>query len=379
MLLGELRASKTENEALMENCSREREALDVQETQLRIEVERVNAKYEWFLDFKNWVEEVASFLDEKFPALEKIENDNLAVQRERMEMVDKRREMDDSDDVALFTGALVPPNSKRIAEDMMDDEDAQEVDEMGRARPEEDLDPRSFSRRNRRKDRQKRRQLVLSHDSASSASLADGYLTDDELIPSDSQDLSAAGEGLLTSIEGLFIDVESEDFRDPSIGLQPKFAGWKHLYRAEYVNAFAGLGMIGAWEFWARSELAAWNPFNIEDLPRPPSSLEEFRWHRALVEYQHARAASAELGRGEDQLDLQDDVVNGMVATVVVPRLRKLALDGYDAYSSKATDSTLTVMEEITYSMELTNPKFEVKSLAIDWLQKERLTLFSSL
>ena len=63
--LSEARAAKVDSDTLLEQAERERSELDKQEQELRAEVERVNTKYEWFIEFKSWVEEVASFLDEK--------------------------------------------------------------------------------------------------------------------------------------------------------------------------------------------------------------------------------------------------------------------------------------------------------------------------
>jgi GC-rich sequence DNA-binding factor len=43
----------------------EREQLDVRETELREMIAKAEAKRSWFAAFKEWVENVATFLDEK--------------------------------------------------------------------------------------------------------------------------------------------------------------------------------------------------------------------------------------------------------------------------------------------------------------------------
>jgi GC-rich sequence DNA-binding factor len=43
----------------------EREQLDVRETELRKMIAKAEAKRSWFAAFKEWVESVATFLDEK--------------------------------------------------------------------------------------------------------------------------------------------------------------------------------------------------------------------------------------------------------------------------------------------------------------------------
>jgi GC-rich sequence DNA-binding factor len=322
-------------------------------------VTRINTKLEWFTDFKSWIEDVATFLDEKFPALEKIENDNSSVLQERREMLLRRRYQDDSDDVALFTGANIPVKYMTEEEANKVDEEAMEVDELGRTRSDTDLQPRSFPRKNRRLERQKRHALRTQAESAQQSATDEGDSTDDELVASDSQDLRAASESLVQAVEGLFADVESEEYKDPSLGIRPRFEDWKHRYGEEYGHAFAGLAMVGVWEFWARTELAAWNPFYIAELQQGNPSLESFSWHKALTDFQHARASSVEAIAGAEQLDPADDVVHGMVATVVVPRLRRLVLDGFDPYSSSGTTKALATVEEITYCLETNHVRFE--------------------
>lgn len=68
--LADARLAKSDSDALLAQAERERMALDAQEAELRAEVDRVSSKYEWFIEFKDWVEEVASFLDEKVGILQ---------------------------------------------------------------------------------------------------------------------------------------------------------------------------------------------------------------------------------------------------------------------------------------------------------------------
>lgn len=55
----------------------------------------------------------------------------------------------------------------------------------------------------------------------------------------------------------------AEDFRDPRVGLARRFALWRREYGEEYEGAFGGLGMVGAWEFWARGEMGDWDPLRV--------------------------------------------------------------------------------------------------------------------
>lgn len=375
--LSDLKRQKVESDALVEKSGQERSALDSQEAELKAEIGRVSSKYEWFLDFRSWIEDVAAFLEEKFPRLEKIEADNVSVQRERLSMLNLRRYKDDSDDVALFTGVAAPTKPPAASsssstgqgkngsqQDMDIDQD--EVDEMGRSRSEMDLEPRSYSRKIRREERQKRlllssRQQEGASDSSSPEGNGDGDLSDSELLTSDSQDLQAAGESLEAATKQLFADVAASEYIEPTVGIEPRFVEWRRQYREDFNDAFGGLAMVGVWEFWARCELATWNPFCVKELGQSPNSLEHFKWHRALTHFQHERAASLELSSGgAEQVDPGDDVVAGMATTVVIPRLRKLVAEGFDTYSSKANSTALGLVEEISYCVEPTSPRFEV-------------------
>lgn len=248
--------------------AREKASLDQQEKELRQEVERVNSKFEWYTETRGWVEDVASFLDEKYPLLEKVEDDNLSIQRERLDLIAKRRFMDDSDDLASFTGASIPiawdgGKASTAGSDSKNDDDVDEdmqVDEFGRTREgNSGLEARSLARRTRRQERSKRTTSASPNGSTAAA----GTETDDELTAGDSQDLVAAGEALRSDASAIFADVQAEEFRDPTIGVRPKFEEWKKRYGEDYANAFAGLAMVTVWEFWARTELADWNPFGV--------------------------------------------------------------------------------------------------------------------
>lgn len=193
------------------------------------------------------------------PALEKIEKENLHIQKERYEIVNRRRYEDDSDDVSLFTGSQVPttfslvPDTAAVATEP-------EVDEMGRSRREDDTAPRSAVRIARRAARSRR--IAVKYPN-SATSEEESTWTDDELSPGDSSDLGDALLSLRDSLGKLFEDVKADDFRDPDLGIRRKFEEWRDKFGEEYQNAFGGLALVGVWEFWARVEMALWNPFEV--------------------------------------------------------------------------------------------------------------------
>lgn len=176
----------------------------------------------------------------QYPALEKVETENLAIQRERADIIARRRFADDADDVALFTGSPVPHIFPTPSSDASADPSDPEA-----------LSPRSSARSARRAARDHR------------AAPDEGAGTDDELEPADAADLAAAVGGLHEALAGVFADVKADDFRDPNLGIRRKFEEWRSLFPEEYGNAFGGLAMVGVWEFWARVEMGLWNPFEV--------------------------------------------------------------------------------------------------------------------
>ncbi len=251
--LGLMESSITQRASQIAIIERELTQLDTQEEELRQEVDRVEAKREWMEEFRGWVETLGGFLEEKFPILEEIEKDALRHYTERNGIIGKRRSDDDLDDLALFLG---------VAPAAEGEDEVEEVDEMGRTRRRmDDSGPQSGMRRARREERQIRRARRRATQSAKIEE--EGWSTDSELGEADAEDYQTAQSALMTRVKALSSDVAAEDFRDPVLGLASRFGGWRKLHEEEYTNAYGGLAMVQAWEYWARSEMANWEPSRV--------------------------------------------------------------------------------------------------------------------
>ncbi|BGP33773.1 hypothetical protein JCM10296v2_005577 [Rhodotorula toruloides] len=367
-MLSTLTTSHQLDSSSLAHFGKERQDLDTQEKELREEVQKVEKKSRWFDEFKEEVEDWGAFLDEKFPQLEKLESEYLAIQRERFDIVSRRRYADDADDVALFTGASVSSvfrsaNSDASAAPIETDEE------------EQDLQQRSHARNARRAEREARPSPAVTSaypDPIESA----GYLSDSALSPSQSTDLSAALSSLHESLTSLFSDVKAPSFRDPSLGILQRFEEWRAVWKEEYAMMFAGLSLSQVWEFWARVEMAGWNPFEIQELPRTSADLSAYSWHKALSSYGHSSSAPNEDDLDEEEADESTEVVNAVVASVVIPRLSALAKAAYDPFSSRQTVAALKLVDEISYCVETNSPKFE--NLIHSFLSRLRLAVAQS-
>lgn len=64
----------------------------------------------------------------------------------------------------------------------------------------------------------------------------------------------------------------------------------------------------------------------------------------------------------EDGNDESEVVVNALVASVVIPRLDKVARESFDPLGKKQTVRALGLIDEVSYCIEKTSPKIEVCS-----------------
>jgi GC-rich sequence DNA-binding factor len=262
-----------------------------------------------------------------------VETDNVAIQRERLSIVERRRAADDADDVAIFTGLPIHPPSATSEGDPAPSFES----------------PRSHVRQVRRMARQARR----ASESKTNAK-DEGLSSDDALDVDDSASLTEALESLAASNATVLADVESDEYLDPSLSVAVRFGEWRRRYGAVYGNAFAGLAMVGVWEFWARMEMAPWNPFGVRDLQSSPASLSEWNWHGAIAAY------SEQMHDEGDVLDDEGQLVNALVDKVVVPQLQKLATEAYDPFSVTATKRALGLVEEVTMCLDREGRKYQV-------------------
>ncbi|KAH8114705.1 nineteen complex-related protein 2-domain-containing protein [Phellopilus nigrolimitatus] len=342
----QLTTSHASNTTSMSSFADERTVLEGKEKEMRTMVENAELKRSWFSSFREWVETVATFLDEKYPTLEELEEEHVSLLKERSNMVAKRRIQDDEDDLSLFLGDLPPSGTN----------DQEELDELGRVLP----------RQNPAVARKERRAYRTSRHARHTASQEEeGYSTDSSLFPSDEADYQAALSSLHSKVNNVLQDVRSDEFQDPQIGVARWFGGWREKYSDTYTGAFGGLGMVSAWEFWVRLELLGWDP--VAD----PRALDSFAWFSALYEYSRPRNEDAEPALGPD-----GDLVSAMISTAVVPRLCKVIQSGaFDPYSARHILILVDLAEQVEASA--TQDKFELllKSIATSFRQAVESTL----
>ncbi|KAF8579828.1 hypothetical protein K439DRAFT_1648379 [Ramaria rubella] len=323
--------SHTTRATALTTLASEQAALEEKRAALRGMVEEAERKRAWFGAFREWVESVAAFLDEKFPLLEALEEEHVSLLQERFEMIATRRRQDDEDDIARAQSSN--PN-------------------VGVTAPSSDS----------------------------------GYSTDATLSPPTAHAPHTALHTLHTRTHALLADVHAPDFRDPRRGLAVWFGAWREGWEESYRGAWGGLGCVGAWEWWGRVEMVGWD--FVED---ETHGLDSFEWAHALHEYSRPRLggtakSKATLKTGsqngmdvdaaptdadpnvdpdpdpdpddpndndaEPSLGPDGDLVSSVISQTVIPRLCVLvARAAFDPYSARNVRQVIDVTEQVEASV----------------------------
>jgi len=293
-----------------------------------------------------------------------VESEHLSLLRERLDLINQRRRADDEDDLCALYGPLPVTAPSEATEE--------ETDEWGRAIPK----PSSTSLRNeRRAARKARHQQHLSRVSKPRPEDEEGYSTDSSLAPPDASDYASANQSLLLRIKGILSDVRAEEFRNPT---GEKWNQWRERYGDTYRNAWGGLGVVSAWEFWVRLEIAGWNCIEVRyevsvklehalmALPlQEVRSLDSFNWYKSLYEYSRPDTGNG-AAHEERELGPDGDLVASMISTAIIPKVCKLIESGMlDVYSERHIKRIVDFAEEIEATMEEGNTKFQVFSCSI--------------
>ncbi|WVQ75090.1 hypothetical protein IAR50_004699 [Cryptococcus sp. DSM 104548] len=363
--MSDINITKSQSDRNLEIVIQELAELEGQERDLRAAVEKAEDKKEWMEEFRGWVEMLGSFLEEKFPKLETIENDAVHHIKERSDIIRKRHEEDDSDDLSLFLGVPRPAAGE------------EQVDELGRVKDiNREAGPGSGIRRGRREERETRRSRRQRRNQGRATVDEDGFSTDSTLADADAQDYDAAQNKLNHRVHALMHDVKAEEFKDPNKGLAVKFGGWRQRDEEEYSSAFGGLALVQAWEFWARAEMVGWEPL------RGSTSPESFKWFESLHRYCHPPVQHADEDEDMDDqapLSCDGDLIASMVSSAVVPLLTKTFEAGaYDPYSAPQTRRAVDLADVVAELTGKDSRKFTALLKAVLAVFHEHLIALST-
>lgn len=331
--MAELESETAEHASRAQDAETSLQAIDKEEAALKAEAEEVEARCAWFTELEGFVETIAAFLDTKMPLLETLEHNALALLADRTVTRQRARMLALEDDLALVHG--VSPTSLWVSRAGLD-ESLRLVDADGAWN--------SLAR-------QARVRVDVPPDTSVQ------WLGDEE-----KRAFATAKEELYEQHAHVMADVRAPEFQDPAAdtpgALVQRFDEWRSRFPKEYDLAWGGLALAGAWEFWARYELALWDPgwSNAANpshavLQTAPSGLDGFAWEAGLSRY----VDRASPPRGGD-----DEALATLVSTSVVPRLQSLAETGaYDPFSTEETKAVLKLCEQVSYLLDPQQRRFQ--------------------
>lgn len=191
-------------------------------------------------------------------------------------MIALRRLEDDADDISLCVGVPTDVDISALQPFVSPTppSDPEEEEQITRLLDNLTIPPTANIRASRRTNRLGR--LASSTTSPASTStvpdaspLDQGYLTDSNLPQSDESDYVLARAALDQRRLAVFEDVKAVEMRDPEAegGLIARFNQWRIREGGEeYRMAWGGEALVTALEFWARWEIASWDPLKVRQL-----------------------------------------------------------------------------------------------------------------
>ena len=126
--------------------------------------------------------------------------------------------------------------------------------------------------------------------------------------------------------------------------VKTKFEAWKTNYHQDYTKAFGSLSLPGAFEFYVRCELVAWNPFT------EPMEFDTMHWHTILSQY----------GITDEHEDADTELLNKVVEKVMIKKLKSM-LDILNITSMKEMRYASQAIEQISYYVEKHERPFMVR------------------
>ncbi|TPX34988.1 hypothetical protein SmJEL517_g02493 [Synchytrium microbalum] len=305
-LVNNLEISHIEHLAQIRSSKSDLESSKTSAQGLQQDIKNASQKYTYFQEFKTYIQDLAEFLDTKFPELEKLEEDYHNLLREQSSFVMDRRDAILDDRLSDFSSYIPAEPQLR--------QSRQTAYTQRRTR-------RTFSQQ---------------------TPTQEGLSSDDEV--DEQLDIGRKKDAEKRNHLYLFADTLDEFCSIPII--KAKFESWKNTFRQEYEQSYGGLSMPGVFELYVRQELLAWEPFSTY------LDLESMNWHESVMGY----------GMNPNAMEISEDedvrLLPKIVEKVVIPRLVS-RVDIYDPYSCKQTKLALRIVGQMLNYTESDSKAFK--------------------
>ncbi|TPX72934.1 hypothetical protein SpCBS45565_g00256 [Spizellomyces sp. 'palustris'] len=319
--LGNLEATHENHIRQLEQIKHEAQKSTIATASLESDTKSSSERYTYFQDLKTYIEDLADFLDTKFPELESLEMEYHTIIKARSTLIFEQREKVMDDWFATFAIWTAPPpetNGQMPLGEM-------ETDEIQQPTNEAELVSRLGRVRHR--------------------------------------------------LEHLFDDTDDEFRSLPTI--KKRFEIWKRKYPKDYEDGYGSLSVPGIFELFVRGELLTQSLQDVRRLMAEfdkwrgdvhqfflsflqiPIVLESMEWHRTLMDYgitsPHVMNAN----------DPDTKLLSRIAEKAVIPRF-KAFVDTYDPNSEEQTNALINIMGQCLDYMHVEDQAFKGLVSAIE-------------
>ncbi|KAG0338083.1 hypothetical protein BG004_007359 [Podila humilis] len=326
-----------------------------------------SARYTFFQELRSYCRNLTGFFEEKFPELEKIEDDFSKLLERKTRTVMERRALDLKDELSEFANVVEDDNSMVRSKSSEED-----LDEFGRSMGVPDpLAAKKRRMADKAKRRSMRQQSRASLDgsltdtaaslTATETAIQDGLASDNELGAGDMRELKEA----MAELEERRINILSEvgsDFKTLE-AVKGRFQEWKTEYRQDYNKAYGGLLLPMVFDFYVRQETCLWDPMHTS------VDIAEQSWHKAVSSYTVRNSSASGLRGDSDSEDLEDedeeedmdsDLMSKVVTKSICPRMTQLLNAGcVDLYSHTQAQCLKAVLDQLLDYVDKKGKKME--------------------
>ncbi|ORX60223.1 hypothetical protein BCR36DRAFT_316823 [Piromyces finnis] len=275
-------------------------------------------KYTYFQELRNYIIDLAEFLDEKFKEFNKINDDYLNLKKEKELFISNRIQSDLNDcfhDFVTGWNGLV-------------------FDKEGNNVYKYDLDQKENRKmlRKLRTKTQANKNIEKENKFKSELNDIEGYISNDDFDDKDQEVYDTKKAEILKKYNEFFNDT-NENFKDLSL-IKKNFENWKEKYPKEYNQGFGGLSMPGVFELFIKYELLMWEP--LEDY----KEFEEMIWHQEASTYGTSNMMELDNYDPEDE---DNKLLIRLVEKFAIPKVKEL-VQLWNVFSIHQTKNLLRIL-----------------------------------
>lgn len=293
---------------------------------LQSDLKQSSERYTYFQELRNYIIDLAEFLDEKFKKFDEIEKEYDDLNKEKAKYTINRVQTDLDDCFVDFTSGW---------NGMVFDQEGNIKYQYNR----ENKESREILRKMRTKSNKNRKIFLSELDDI------EGCISNDEFDENDQKVYDSKKSEIIKKYNALFEDT-NENFKSLSL-IKKNFEEWKMKYPKEYNQGFGGLSLPGVFELFVKYELFLWEPLKTF------TEFEEMEWHREASSY------------GANEMDMDnydpDDQDNQLLIRLVekfcIPKIKKI-ISYWNIYSVKEGKKLLSILSLLQDYIKSKDPNF---------------------